>query len=111
MCQAVCVHYLCVLLQVSDVEKILGIVHTENLHITAEAYDIALDITPGKLQKESINFYFDRILLHWHQHIEYSRSLVYGVLDPWHFIGYVAISYKFIKKVLFHHSDLQHLCH
>lgn len=28
-------------------EKILGIIHTENIHVTAEAYDIALDIIPG----------------------------------------------------------------
>ncbi|XP_069028847.1 hydrocephalus-inducing protein homolog [Embiotoca jacksoni] len=33
-------------LEVSDVEKILGTVHTENIQIIAEAYDIALDITP-----------------------------------------------------------------
>ncbi|XP_047451812.1 hydrocephalus-inducing protein homolog [Mugil cephalus] len=33
-------------LEVSDVEKILGIVHTENILVTAEPYDIALDITP-----------------------------------------------------------------
>ncbi|XP_073328914.1 hydrocephalus-inducing protein homolog [Pagrus major] len=33
-------------LEVSDVEKILGIIHTENIHLTAEAYDIALDIIP-----------------------------------------------------------------
>ncbi|XP_030281249.1 hydrocephalus-inducing protein homolog isoform X1 [Sparus aurata] len=33
-------------LEVSDVEKILGIIHTENIHVTAEAYDIALDIIP-----------------------------------------------------------------
>ncbi|KAK2841889.1 hypothetical protein Q5P01_012089 [Channa striata] len=33
-------------LEVSDVEKILGIVSTENIQVTAEAYDIALDITP-----------------------------------------------------------------
>ncbi|XP_029009061.1 hydrocephalus-inducing protein homolog isoform X2 [Betta splendens] len=33
-------------LEVSDVEKILGIVHTENIQVTAEAYDIALDISP-----------------------------------------------------------------
>ncbi|XP_029289106.1 hydrocephalus-inducing protein homolog [Cottoperca gobio] len=33
-------------LEVSDVEKILGVVHTENIQVTAEAYDIALDITP-----------------------------------------------------------------
>ncbi|XP_022605572.1 hydrocephalus-inducing protein homolog [Seriola dumerili] len=33
-------------LEVSDVEKILGIVHTENIQVTAEAYDIALDLSP-----------------------------------------------------------------
>ncbi|XP_053175951.1 hydrocephalus-inducing protein homolog [Scomber japonicus] len=33
-------------LEVSDVGKILGIVHTENIQVTAEVYDIALDITP-----------------------------------------------------------------
>ncbi|KAK5867885.1 hypothetical protein PBY51_012341 [Eleginops maclovinus] len=33
-------------LEVSDVEKILGIVQAENLQVTAEAYDIALEITP-----------------------------------------------------------------
>uniref|UniRef100_A0A8D0AXJ9 HYDIN axonemal central pair apparatus protein n=1 Tax=Sander lucioperca TaxID=283035 RepID=A0A8D0AXJ9_SANLU len=33
-------------LEVSDLEKILGIIHTENIQVTAEAYDIALDITP-----------------------------------------------------------------
>lgn len=40
-------HVLCVLFQVSDVEKILGIVQTENIHVNAEAYDIALEISPG----------------------------------------------------------------
>ncbi|KAI3370851.1 hypothetical protein L3Q82_007368 [Scortum barcoo] len=33
-------------LEISDVGKILGIVHTENIQVTAEAYDIALDISP-----------------------------------------------------------------
>lgn len=42
-------YVLCVLVQVSDVEKILGIVHTENIQVTAEAYDIALDISPGRI--------------------------------------------------------------
>uniref|UniRef100_A0A3B4VD89 HYDIN axonemal central pair apparatus protein n=1 Tax=Seriola dumerili TaxID=41447 RepID=A0A3B4VD89_SERDU len=42
------VYKLCVLFQVSDVEKILGIVHTENIQVTAEAYDIALDLSPGR---------------------------------------------------------------
>lgn len=32
-------------------EKILGIVHTENLPVTAEAYDVALEISPGKNQE------------------------------------------------------------
>ncbi|XP_008288806.1 hydrocephalus-inducing protein homolog [Stegastes partitus] len=33
-------------LEVSDVEKIVGIVHTENIQVTAEAYDVSLDIIP-----------------------------------------------------------------
>ncbi|XP_076588631.1 hydrocephalus-inducing protein homolog [Chaetodon auriga] len=33
-------------LEVSDVEKILGILHTENIQVTVEAYDIALEILP-----------------------------------------------------------------
>lgn len=45
-----CIQHLCFLFQVSDVEKILGIVHTENIQVTAEAYDIALDISPGRNQ-------------------------------------------------------------
>ncbi|XP_015224105.2 hydrocephalus-inducing protein homolog isoform X3 [Lepisosteus oculatus] len=32
-------------LEVSDVENILGIVHTENIQIIAEAYDVALDMS------------------------------------------------------------------
>lgn len=39
---------LCVSFQVSDVEDILGIVHTDYIQVSAEAYDIALDISPGK---------------------------------------------------------------
>ncbi|XP_040894088.1 hydrocephalus-inducing protein homolog [Toxotes jaculatrix] len=35
-------------LEVSDVEKILGVVHTENIQVTAEAYDIALYISPDE---------------------------------------------------------------
>lgn len=38
---------LSVLFQVSDVEKILGVVQTENIQVTAEAYDVALEIIPG----------------------------------------------------------------
>ncbi|XP_075998117.1 hydrocephalus-inducing protein homolog [Genypterus blacodes] len=33
-------------LEVYDAEKILGVIHTDNIQIIAEAYDIALDITP-----------------------------------------------------------------
>ncbi|KAM8861524.1 hydrocephalus-inducing protein homolog isoform 3-T3 [Synchiropus picturatus] len=33
-------------LEVSDVENIFGITHTENIHVTAEAYDVALDVIP-----------------------------------------------------------------
>lgn len=32
----------------SDAEKILGIVHSENLLVTAEAYDVALELSPGQ---------------------------------------------------------------
>ncbi|XP_034061831.1 LOW QUALITY PROTEIN: hydrocephalus-inducing protein homolog [Gymnodraco acuticeps] len=34
-------------LEVSDVEKILGVVQTENIQVTAEAYDVALEIIPA----------------------------------------------------------------
>ncbi|XP_074533739.1 hydrocephalus-inducing protein homolog [Halichoeres trimaculatus] len=34
-------------LEVSDVEKIVGILQTENIQVNAEAYDINLDISPG----------------------------------------------------------------
>ncbi|XP_029378255.1 hydrocephalus-inducing protein homolog [Echeneis naucrates] len=45
-------------LEVSDVEKILGIVHTENIMVTAEAYDIALDISPdGSLDYGTIKVF------------------------------------------------------
>ncbi|CAI5655386.1 unnamed protein product [Oreochromis niloticus] len=33
-------------LEVSDVEKILGVVYTENIQVTAEAYDVDLEISP-----------------------------------------------------------------
>uniref|UniRef100_A0A3P8U8F5 HYDIN axonemal central pair apparatus protein n=1 Tax=Amphiprion percula TaxID=161767 RepID=A0A3P8U8F5_AMPPE len=33
-------------LEVSDEEKIVGVVHTENIQVTAEAYDVALEISP-----------------------------------------------------------------
>lgn len=36
------------LLQISDAEKILGIVQSEVLVVMAEAYDVALEISPGK---------------------------------------------------------------
>lgn len=31
--------------KVADADGILGIVYTENIQVTAEAYDVALDIT------------------------------------------------------------------
>ncbi|XP_010776265.1 hydrocephalus-inducing protein homolog [Notothenia coriiceps] len=34
-------------LEVSDVEKILGVMQTENIQVTAEAYDVALEIIPA----------------------------------------------------------------
>lgn len=33
-------------LEVADVEKILGVVYTENIQVTAEAYDVDLEISP-----------------------------------------------------------------
>lgn len=36
-----------VFFQVADVEKILGVVYTENIQVTAEAYDVDLEISPG----------------------------------------------------------------
>eukprot|EP00063_Salmo_salar_P029727 XP_014004562.1 PREDICTED: hydrocephalus-inducing protein homolog isoform X1 [Salmo salar] len=43
-------------LEVSDVENILGIVHTENIQILAEAYDVALDITFPKGADGGLDF-------------------------------------------------------
>lgn len=46
------------LFQVSDVEKILGVVHTENLQVSAEAYEIALDISPGRNHQSLLKLCF-----------------------------------------------------
>lgn len=35
--------------QVSDMENILGIVQTENIIVSAEAYNIDVEITPGSI--------------------------------------------------------------
>ncbi|XP_072551301.1 hydrocephalus-inducing protein homolog [Salminus brasiliensis] len=43
-------------LEVSDVENILGVVHTENIQIIAEAYDVALDITYPKGADGGLDF-------------------------------------------------------
>ncbi|KAG7333195.1 hypothetical protein KOW79_003330 [Hemibagrus wyckioides] len=43
-------------LEVSDVENILGVVHTENINIVAEAYDVALEITFAKGTDNSLDF-------------------------------------------------------
>ncbi|XP_053479109.1 hydrocephalus-inducing protein homolog [Ictalurus furcatus] len=43
-------------LEVSDVENILGVVHTENINIVAEAYDVALEITFPKGKDTSLDF-------------------------------------------------------
>ncbi|MGH0168092.1 UNVERIFIED_CONTAM: hypothetical protein FKN15_053854 [Acipenser sinensis] len=42
--------------QVSDVENILGIVHTENIQIHAEAYDVALDLSFPKGTDGGLDF-------------------------------------------------------
>ncbi|KAK7891948.1 hypothetical protein WMY93_023911 [Mugilogobius chulae] len=44
-------------LEVSDVEKILGIVHTENISVSAEVYDVALDIDPACLEFGTIKVF------------------------------------------------------
>ncbi|XP_053355859.1 hydrocephalus-inducing protein-like [Clarias gariepinus] len=43
-------------LEVLDVENILGVVHTENINIVAEAYDVALEITFPKGTDNSLDF-------------------------------------------------------
>ncbi|XP_033896012.3 hydrocephalus-inducing protein-like [Acipenser ruthenus] len=43
-------------LEVSDVENILGIVHTENIQIHAEAYDVALDLSFPKGTDGGLDF-------------------------------------------------------
>uniref|UniRef100_UPI003AADF4DB hydrocephalus-inducing protein homolog n=1 Tax=Centroberyx gerrardi TaxID=166262 RepID=UPI003AADF4DB len=43
-------------LEVADVENILGIVHTENIQITTEAYDVNLDITFPKGADSCLDF-------------------------------------------------------
>ncbi|XP_066569678.1 hydrocephalus-inducing protein homolog [Amia ocellicauda] len=43
-------------LEVSDVENILGIVHTENIQIFAEAYDVALDMSFPKGADGGLDF-------------------------------------------------------
>ncbi|KAM6946364.1 hydrocephalus-inducing protein homolog [Aplochiton taeniatus] len=43
-------------LEVSDVDNILGIVHTENIQILAEAYDVALDVTFPKGADGGLDF-------------------------------------------------------
>ncbi|XP_047678536.1 hydrocephalus-inducing protein-like isoform X5 [Tachysurus fulvidraco] len=43
-------------LEVSDVENILGVVHTENINIVAEAYDVVLEMTLPKGTDNSLDF-------------------------------------------------------
>ncbi|MCJ8733357.1 hypothetical protein PDJAM_G00222410, partial [Pangasius djambal] len=43
-------------LEVLDVENILGVVHTENINIVAEAYDVSLEITFPKGTDNSLDF-------------------------------------------------------
>ncbi|XP_060779913.1 hydrocephalus-inducing protein homolog [Neoarius graeffei] len=43
-------------LEVSDVENILGVVHTENINIVAEAYDVTLEIMFPKGTDDSLDF-------------------------------------------------------
>nr|XP_032813560.1 hydrocephalus-inducing protein homolog isoform X3 [Petromyzon marinus] len=43
-------------LEISDVENIMGIVHTENIQVIAEAYDVALDLTLPKGSDGGLDF-------------------------------------------------------
>ncbi|KAF5907639.1 hydrocephalus-inducing protein, partial [Clarias magur] len=43
-------------LEVFDAEKILGVVHTENINIVAEAYDVSLELTFPKGTDNSLDF-------------------------------------------------------
>ncbi|KAM9376112.1 hydrocephalus-inducing protein-like [Pholidichthys leucotaenia] len=44
-----CIKKKTIRLEVSDMEKIVGVMQTENIQVTAEAYDIAVDIIPDTL--------------------------------------------------------------
>uniref|UniRef100_A0AAV2L4X0 Uncharacterized protein n=1 Tax=Knipowitschia caucasica TaxID=637954 RepID=A0AAV2L4X0_KNICA len=46
-------------LEVSDVEKILGIVHTENITVSAEAYDVSINIEPDSLDFGTMKVFSD----------------------------------------------------
>ncbi|NXI34967.1 HYDIN protein, partial [Galbula dea] len=49
-------------LEVSDAEEILGVVQTENIQVTAEAYDVALNINISKGADGSLDFGTLRVL-------------------------------------------------
>lgn len=46
------------LFQVSDMENILGIVQTENIIVSAEAYNIEVEITPGSICHSFVEVWF-----------------------------------------------------
>lgn len=62
-------------------EKILGIVHTETIQVSAEAYDIALDISPGKISVELHELYMNITGFISKFYPVHSYSVADGLLD------------------------------
>lgn len=52
----------CELLQVSDVENIMGLLQTENIQVLAEAYDVALDMSFPKGADGGLDFGIIRVM-------------------------------------------------
>ncbi|XP_025999986.1 hydrocephalus-inducing protein-like isoform X2 [Astatotilapia calliptera] len=73
-------------LEVADVEKILGVVYTENIQVTAEAYDVDLEISPdGCLNFGTIRVFEDvRLSLRLKNQGKYEVSYKFNVeqTDP-----------------------------
>ena len=55
-------HTCSTILQVSDVDNIMGLVQTENIPIHAEAYDVALDMSFPKGADGGIDFDVIRVM-------------------------------------------------
>ena len=50
------------LIQVSDVDQIMGLVQAENIQVIGEAYDVALDMSFPKGARGLIKFFLKQIL-------------------------------------------------